>query len=58
MFDPVSQSLIGIGGETYRLGDKVAVQVIKADKKTSEIDFDLVYNNNGESRKRKKAPRK
>lgn len=58
VFDPVSQSLIGIGGETYRLGDKVAVQVIKADKKTSEIDFDLVYNNNGGIKKKKKAPKK
>ncbi|MGI6768479.1 MAG: ribonuclease R [Bacilli bacterium] len=44
LYDLASQSLIGIGGEIYRLGDKVTVEVIKADKKTSEIDFNLVYN--------------
>lgn len=44
LYDLASQSLIGLGGEIYRLGDKVTVEVIKADKKTSEIDFVLVYN--------------
>jgi len=55
VFDAASQSLIGIGAPTYRLGDKVTVVVTKADKKTSEIDFDLVYNN---KEGRKKGPSK
>lgn len=36
---------------SIKLGDDVSVQLIKSDKKTSEIDFKLVYNNsNGKPR--------
>ena len=31
--------------KTIKLGDELSVQLIKSDKKTSEIDFKLVYNN-------------
>lgn len=58
LFDAASQSLIGIGGPTYRLGDKVTVELIKADKKTSEIDFDLVYNKDGKKQVKKVSSKK
>ena len=37
--------LIGPGGN-YHLGRKVTVEVVKADKKSREIDFKIVYNSN------------
>ncbi len=36
-------------GKTLKLGYEVNVQLIKSDKKTSEIDFKLVYNNSNKS---------
>lgn len=42
-YDPNTMKLIG-PGENYSLGSKVLVEVIKADKKSREIDFKIVYN--------------
>jgi ribonuclease R len=53
LHDPKTMSLIGINGKIYRLGDKVEVEVTKADKKTREIDFSLVYNNSEQRTKTK-----
>lgn len=38
-------------GRKYKIGDKVKVIVVKSDKKTSEIDFKIVYNNSSRERK-------
>ena len=48
LYDPKSMSLLGVNGNSYRLGDRVAVEVIKSDKKKREIDFKIVYNSNEE----------
>lgn len=53
LFDSKTMSLIGINGKVYRLGDKVQVEVVKADKKMREIDFVLVYNDSDEKRTEK-----
>ncbi|NLD26958.1 MAG: ribonuclease R [Acholeplasmataceae bacterium] len=56
LFDSKTMSLIGINGKVYRLGDKVQVEVIKADKKMREIDFALVYNDSIQKEKAKIKP--
>ncbi|HOA78838.1 MAG TPA: ribonuclease R [Bacilli bacterium] len=44
-YDGNTMRLIGPGGN-YHLGRKVTVEVVKADKKSREIDFKIVYNSN------------
>ena len=42
LYDQKSMSLIGVNGNTFRLGDKVIVEVTKADKVKREIDFKII----------------
>lgn len=42
LYDAKSIALIGVNGDSYRLGDKVVVQVTKADKVKREIDFKII----------------
>lgn len=42
LYDAKSMSLIGVNGESFKLGDKVLVQVTKADKVKREIDFKII----------------
>ncbi|MDD3999529.1 MAG: ribonuclease R [Bacilli bacterium] len=58
LYDSNTQSLVGLGSDTYRLGDKVKVEVVKADKISSEIDFDLVYNKDEKKKEEKKTEEK
>jgi ribonuclease R len=44
-YDGETMRLVGPGGH-YHLGSKVLVEVIRADKKSREIDFKIVYNSN------------
>ena len=45
IFNQANHSLVGERtNKKYRIGDRVQVKLIKADKKTSEIDFKIVYN--------------
>jgi len=44
-YDSRNNMYFGVrSGKTLKLGDSVSVEVIRSDKKTSEIDFKLVYN--------------
>ena len=45
LYDSKTMTLLGTNGPNYRLGDKVAIEVVKSDKKKREIDFKVVYNN-------------
>lgn len=49
-FDNYSNAFINRNGRKITLGENVKVRLINANKKTSEIDFELVYNNKGVSR--------
>jgi len=51
-FDSDSYSLMGnTTGNVYRIGDKVKIKVLSADKKKREIDFILL-------KKQKKSPKR
>ena len=43
LYDSKTMSLVGVNGNSYKLGDKVVVEVIKADKTKREIDFKIVH---------------
>lgn len=45
LYDAKSMSLLGVNGDSYKLGDKVLVEVTKADKVKREIDFKIVQHN-------------
>ena len=49
-FDQYSNVYVNINGRKITLGETVKVRLINSNKKTSEIDFELVYNNKGVSR--------
>ncbi|MFA7435859.1 MAG: ribonuclease R [Bacilli bacterium] len=42
LYDSKSMSLLGVNGDSFKLGDKVVVEVTKADKAKREIDFKIV----------------
>ena len=49
-FDQYSNVYVNRNGRKITLGETVKVRLINSNKKTSEIDFELVYNNKGVSR--------
>jgi ribonuclease R len=53
LYDSKTMSLIGVNGDSFKLGDKVIVEVVKADKAKREIDFKILQHKSKSTPKNK-----